>query len=109
MADTNEPEGAQGPPPEATTEPAAAPPAGVDASKKLPAGICGILLGSLGVHKFILGYNTEGLILLLVTLLSCGFAGFITGVIGLVEGIIYLTKSDQEFYDTYVASKKAWF
>ncbi len=79
------------------------------AEKKIAAGICGILLGSLGIHKFILGYNTEGLIMLLVTLLTCGFGGFVTGIIGLVEGIIYLTKSDDEFVGTYITSKKGWF
>src|SRR3974390_544811 len=42
------------------------------ASGKIPAGVCGILLGSLGIHKFILGYTGAGLILLLVTVLSCG-------------------------------------
>jgi len=80
-----------------------------DASKKISAGICGILLGALGVHKFILGYKTEGLIMLLVTLLTCGFAGIIFGVIGLIEGIIYLTKSDDEFVQTYVVNKRGWF
>lgn len=80
-----------------------------DASKKISAGICGILLGALGVHKFILGYKTEGLIMLLVTLLTCGFAGIIFGVIGLVEGIIYLTKSDADFVQTYVVNKRGWF
>jgi TM2 domain-containing membrane protein YozV len=81
----------------------------VDASKKVPAGICGILLGALGVHKFILGYTTEGLVMLLVTVLTCGFGGLVTGTIGLIEGIIYLTKSDEEFHRTYVAAKKGWF
>lgn len=78
-------------------------------SKKVVAGICGILLGALGVHKFILGYNTEGLIMLLVTLLTCGFGGFVMGIIGLVEGIMYLTKTDTEFYNTYMLAKKGWF
>ena len=36
------------------------------ADKKLAAGLCGILLGGLGIHKFILGYQTEGIILLSV-------------------------------------------
>ena len=81
----------------------------VDASKKLPAGICGILLGGLGIHKFILGYSTEGIIMLLITLLTCGFGAGVMGIIGLVEGIIYLCKSDEEFYNTYVANKKPWF
>jgi TM2 domain-containing membrane protein YozV len=89
-------------------------PAGpVDASKKLPAGICGILLGGLGIHKFVLGYTTEGIIMLAVSLggglITCGAASGVVGIIGLVEGIIYLTKTDQEFYETYVKNKKAWF
>ena len=78
-------------------------------NKKLIAGLLAILIGSLGIHKFILGYNKEGIILLLVTILTCGFGGMITGIIGLVEGIIYLTKSDEEFYNTYQAGKKPWF
>lgn len=79
------------------------------AEKKIAAGICGILLGSLGVHKFILGYTTEGLIMLLVTILTCGAGGIVTGIIGLVEGIIYLTKTDEEFVSTYLTNKKGWF
>jgi TM2 domain-containing membrane protein YozV len=79
------------------------------ADKKMAAGICGILLGSLGVHKFILGYKTEGIILLLATLLTCGFAGFLTGILGIVEGVIYLTKSDEEFVRTYIQGKRNWF
>ncbi len=78
-------------------------------SKKVLCGICAILLGGLGVHKFILGYTNEGLIMLLVSILTCGFGAPIIGVIGLVEGIMYLTKSDDEFYQTYMAAKKAWF
>jgi TM2 domain-containing membrane protein YozV len=80
-----------------------------DASKKTTAGICGILIGALGVHKFILGYNTEGAIMLAASILTCGIASPIMGIIGLIEGIIYLTKSDREFIDTYIASKKGWF
>lgn len=80
-----------------------------DASKKLAAGICGILIGALGIHKFVLGYSTEGVIMLLVSLLTCGLGAPIMGIIGLIEGIIYLTKSDQEFLQIYVHSKRGWF
>ncbi|MGB8508077.1 MAG: TM2 domain-containing protein [Pyrinomonadaceae bacterium] len=79
------------------------------ANKKLAAGLCGILIGAFGIHKFILGYTTEGVIMLLATLLTCGFAGMVTGVIGIVEGVIYLTKTDEEFVRTYVQNKKGWF
>jgi len=88
-----------------------------DASKKIPAGICGILLGAVGVHKFVLGYTKEGLIMLLSTviigLVTCGLGFFVVGpimgLIGLIEGIIYLTKSDDEFAQTYVIGKRGWF
>ncbi len=79
------------------------------ADKKIVAGILAILLGGLGIHKFYLGYTTAGIIMLLVTVLTCGFGGAIVGVIGLIEGIIYLTKTDEEFVATYVNGKKEWF
>jgi TM2 domain-containing membrane protein YozV len=79
------------------------------ASNKIPAGICGILLGSFGVHKFILGYTGAGLIMLLVTLLTCFIATPLMHLIGLIEGIIYLCKSDEEFVRVYVDGRKEWF
>ncbi len=82
-------------------------PAGAD--KKIAAGVCGILLGYLGIHKFILGYTTEGIIMLLVSLLTCGIGASVMWIIGLIEGILYLTKSDEEFVNTYITNKKGWF
>jgi TM2 domain-containing membrane protein YozV len=79
------------------------------ASGKIPAGIFGILLGSLGIHKFILGYTGAGLVMLLVTVLSCFILSPIMHIIGLIEGIIYLCKSDEEFVRTYVDGRKEWF
>ncbi len=79
------------------------------ASKKLAAGLLGIFLGSLGIHKFILGYQMQGVIMLLVSLFTCGFGATIMGIIGLIEGIIYLTMPDEMFYDTYIVNKKGWF
>jgi TM2 domain-containing membrane protein YozV len=76
------------------------------ASKKMAAGICGILLGGFGVHKFILGKTTPGLITIAITVFTCGTIG---PIIGLIEGIIYLTKSDQDFYQTYYVQGKDWF
>ena len=75
------------------------------ADKKIVAGICGILLGGFGVHKFVLGYTTEGIIQIVITFVTCGMGS----IVGLVEGIIYLTKSDEEFVRTYIQSKKGWF
>ena len=50
--------------------------------------------------------DTKGtLIRILITVVTCG----VESVIGLIEGIIYLTKSDEEFVQTYQIEKKSWF
>jgi TM2 domain-containing membrane protein YozV len=80
---------------------------------KTIAGIFGILLGWLGIHKFYLGYQKEGIIMLLVGLaggmITCGIATGVISIIGIIEGIIYLTKTDEEFAQLYVLNKKVWF
>ena len=81
----------------------------VSSEKKVVAGILAILLGQLGIHKFYLGYKTAGIIMLLVTVLTCGFGGVIIWIIALIEGITYLSKTDEEFVATYVNGKKQWF
>ena len=79
------------------------------AEKKIPAGILAILLGGLGIHKFYLGYTKEGVIMLLVTVLTLGMGAFIIGTIALIEGIVYLTKPDDQFVATYVTGRRGWF
>ncbi|VAV84567.1 hypothetical protein MNBD_BACTEROID02-3, partial [hydrothermal vent metagenome] len=60
-----------------------------------------------------LGYSKEGLIMLIATfvlgILSFGLLAWVIGLIGFIEGIIYLTKSDADFYKTYQENKKPWF
>lgn len=77
--------------------------------EKVVAGVLGILLGSLGIHKFYLGYTGAGVIMLLVSLLTCGAGASIMSIIGLIEGIIYLTMDDARFQQTYVYNRKEWF
>jgi TM2 domain-containing membrane protein YozV len=90
----------------------------------MAAGILGILLGQFGVHKFVLGLPVPGAIMLVVSLV--GFVGCVTGmfcffpfvlclgnlarsVIGLVEGIMYLSQTDADFYQRYAVEKRGWF
>lgn len=77
------------------------------------AGLLAIFLGCLGIHKFYLGYNTQGFIMLGITVIgsvfSLGLAACVMFVISVVEGIIYLTKSQTEFEQIYVFSHKEWF
>lgn len=99
--------------------------------KKLVAGLLAIFLGGLGAHKFYLGLNTAGIIVLggqfavWVIAFLLGFLMFIVGLaltlpaagavsgavalIGLIEGIVYLTKSDADFERDYLVNKKQWF
>jgi len=79
------------------------PPVRREENKKVLAGVLGILFGYLGIHKFILGYTKEGIIQILLNLV-CGLGG----LIGLIEGIIYLTKTDEDFYQTYQVGRKPW-
>jgi TM2 domain-containing membrane protein YozV len=88
----------------------------------MAAGLCAILLGGLGVHKFILGYQSAGWVYLgvliggiLLTCISFGLIPIIAltapvmGIISLIEGVIYLTKTDEEFYHIYMFNRREWF
>ena len=97
----------QSPVPQQQTPP---PPSGGQipgADKKLVAGLLGILIGAFGIHKFYLGYQKEGIIMLVACVTCIGLP--IMQIIGLVEGILYLTKSDEEFVATYITNQKTWF
>ncbi|MCU0351989.1 MAG: TM2 domain-containing protein [Flavobacterium sp.] len=74
-------------------------------NKKIVAGILAILIGGIGIHKFILGYTKEGIIQIILSVVTCGIAGLVP----FIEGIIYLTKSDEDFYQTYQVNKRPWF
>lgn len=74
-------------------------------SERVIAGVLALVLGSIGVHKFYLGYTAAGFIQLGLTILTCGAAK----VIPLAEGIIYLSRSDQEFIKTYQKNRREWF
>jgi TM2 domain-containing membrane protein YozV len=90
-------------------EQAPAAPAVSVSKKRIPAALCGIFLGALGVHKFVLGYTKEGLITLVISVVTVGWGAIPMGLVGLIEGIVYLTKSDSEFAQTYVVGRRGWF
>ena len=64
---------------------------------RMAAGILGLLLGGLGIHNFYLGYTGKGLAQLLITVLSFGLLAFVSGIWGLIEGIMILT--DKNYLD----------
>jgi hypothetical protein len=64
-----------------------------------------IVINGLAIHKFMMGKTNVGIIQIVITICTCGLGG----LIGIVEGIIYLTKSDEEWYNTYITGGKDWF
>ena len=68
-------------------------PAGYEQKSKMAAGLLGIFLGSLGVHNFYLGNTGKAVAQLLISLLTCGFGAAVSGIWGLIEGILILTGS----------------
>ncbi|MGQ9897448.1 MAG: TM2 domain-containing protein [Acidobacteriota bacterium] len=96
------------------------------AEKRMAAALLAIFLGGFGAHKFLLGYQKEGLIMAAVTtvgfiiatilgVLTCG-VGFVlliipmaVSIVGLIEGVMYLSKSDEEFVRMYVQGRRPWF
>jgi TM2 domain-containing membrane protein YozV len=77
----------------------------MEESKRVLCGVLGILIGSLGIHRFMLGDTTGGILRIVITIVTCGMGG----LIGFIEGIIYLTKTDEQFIKEYQVGKKAWF
>ena len=59
----------------------------VEPKSKIAAGLLGIFLGGLGIHRFYLGYTTIGVIQLVLSIVTFGLAslwGFIEGILILV-------------------------
>jgi TM2 domain-containing membrane protein YozV len=85
---------------------------GSNEKSKMVAGLLAIFLGGLGIHKFYMGCQKAGLTMLIIWffgLFMAGLPSFVIIVISFIEGIVYLTKSDVEFKNTYVENEKCWF
>lgn len=98
-------------PPQPNVAPGGVPVGGVT-KDHVAAGLLALFLGTLGVHKFYLGYNTAGFIMLAITViggLMCGIGIFAMCVVSIIEGVLYLTKSQSEFERTYLMQQRQWF
>jgi TM2 domain-containing membrane protein YozV len=83
---------------------------------RIVAGLLALFLGGFGVHKFYLGLNGPGIIILMtntVGLTVTAFFAFIPNyillLVAFIEGIIYLTRSQKDFEARYVHGRRAWF
>jgi len=80
--------------------------------EKIVAALLAFFLGAFGAHKFYLGYNTAGIIMLLITLFSWVLFFLplvVISVIAFIEFILYLVASDEEFQERYVVNQRPWF
>ncbi|HAM15841.1 MAG TPA: hypothetical protein DCP91_08300 [Eggerthellaceae bacterium] len=77
------------------------------------AGLFAVFLGLFGMHKFYLGYNDAGFLMLAVSIIggicTLGLATAVIWIIAVIEGIIYLTKSQTDFDRLYVLGAREWF
>tara|TARA_X000000368_G_scaffold108454_1_gene84269 strand:+ start:1945 stop:2424 length:480 start_codon:yes stop_codon:yes gene_type:complete len=81
-------------------------------NKQVAAGVLALCLGWFGIHKFYLGYTKQGVLTLVAFLFGwilLFIPNIMIAVISLAEGIIYLTKSEEDFYIEYVQKQKTWF
>lgn len=69
---------------------------GSSSKDRTTAGILALLLGGIGAHKFYLGETGLGILYL------CFSWTLIPALVGFIEGILYLTKTDEEFQRQYV-------
>lgn len=85
----------------------------VPAKDHVAAALLAILLGCFGIHKFYLGYTTAGFITLGITIVggvfTLGIAAAVMALVGIVEGVLYLTESQSKFESTHVAHTREWF
>lgn len=78
---------------------------------KIIAAVLAFFLGNFGAHKFYLGMNKVGVIYLLVSILgSFIFVGpVIIWVLCIIDLVLYLRCTDEEFERVYAQGKKEWF
>jgi TM2 domain-containing membrane protein YozV len=83
-------------------------------NQRTTAGLVALLLGIfglgwIGIHKFMMGYKSTGILWIVISLVTCFIGGAVLSVISIVEGIIYLTMTDEQWYQTYIMGRKEWF
>lgn len=83
----------------------------VKSKSKTVTALLAIFFGSLGVHKFYLGFFKEGLYLLIFSFVLSRinpYLGFIIYIFVFIEATLYFKMSDKDFQRIYVREKRKW-
>lgn len=64
--------------------------------------------GAFGIHRFLMGNKNAGILTILISFLTCGIGAVVMTGISIAEGLIYLTMTDEKFYQVYVIGRKEW-
>ncbi|MGQ9606346.1 MAG: NINE protein [Thermogutta sp.] len=75
--------------------------AGSTSPNRVVAALLAIFLGSLGAHKFYLGNIWMGVLYLIVSVGTCGIGAIVIALIAIIEGLVYLTYTDEKFAAVY--------
>jgi len=70
------------------------------------AALLALFLGIFGIHQFYLGNKLSGIIRIVLTATIYGV--LVSLPLAIVEFVMYLTASDEQFHQNYVSRKKAW-
>ena len=74
---------------------------------RVVAALLAVFLGLVGAHKFYLGHPKLGILYILLTCTVIG--GVFTGWGSIIEGVLFVTKSDEDFQRVYVLEGRAMF
>lgn len=81
--------------------------AGPSGKSRGVAALLAILLGALGIHYFYIGKSTAGIVFLLAGIISCGILAAVTSIIAIVQGVLFLTVSQEEFERRWVNNQSS--
>lgn len=85
---------------------------GMRTKSRIEASLLALLLGMFGVHKFYLGYNQAGFLMMAITIIgglpTFGLISLVVWMIAIIEAGLYLTKSQDDFEHTYVVNQRDW-
>lgn len=71
------------------------------------AAILALFFGALGLHYFYIGKTNAGILFLAASFLTCGVLAIVAQVVSFIQGILFLTSTQEEFERKWVNSPES--